>query len=195
MDDYWQALRNSILIPLCLFGLSMSFSCENDIKKVKELSNAEQLPVIHATDVETIYSDSAIVRLKITGPELKEFEETEEREAFIEFPKGMKAVFYNKSGRIESSLEAEYAVFWKKIKQFEARTNVVVKNFTEKQELYTEQLFWDQEEEKIWSDKFVKIITEKGPTYGEEGFESDHNFTRFRILKSRGQMEVEEKKQ
>ena len=184
-----------MVIPLCLFGLSLLFSCENDIKKVKELTNVEQLPVIHATDVETIYSDSAVVRLKITGPELKEFEETEEREAFIEFPKGMKAVFYNKSGRIESSLEADYAVFWKKIKQFEARTNVVVKNFTEKQELYTEQLFWDQEEEKIWSDKFVKIITEKGPTYGEEGFESDHNFTRFRILKSRGQMEVEEKKQ
>lgn len=191
MDHYCQFLRKSI-VTLSLLSLAMLFSCENDIEKVKELTNAEQLPVIHATGIETIYSDSAVVRLKITGPELKEFNETEDREAYIEFPQGLKAIFYNKSGRIESSLEAEYAIYLKKIKQFEAKTNVVVKNFAEKQELYTEQLFWDEEEEKIWSDKFVKIITENGPTYGEEGFESDQNFSKFRIRKSRGQMKVED---
>jgi len=192
MDDYWQSLRNSIVIPIIL-GLAMLFSCENDIKKVPGLPRAEQLPVIQTTGFQTIYSDSAVVRLKITGPELKEFAATDDREAFIEFTKGLKALFYNKSGGIESSLEAEYAIFWKKIEQFEARTNVIVKNFAEQQELYTEELFWDREEEKIWSDKFVKIITEKGPTYGDDGFESDQNFTKFRIKKSRGQMTVEEK--
>jgi len=191
MDDYFQPWRNKIALPFIL-GLAVFFSCENDIKKVKELTNAKELPVIHATGIETIYSDSAIVRLKITAPELKEFAEAEERDPYIEFPQGLKAVFYNKSGRIESSLEAEYAVYTKKTKQFEASTNVVVKNFSEQQELYTEQLFWDQQSEKIWSDKFVKIITENGPTYGEEGFESDHNFTKFRIKKSRGQMTVED---
>ena len=193
MDDNSQPLRKSIIIPI-IMGMVMLFSCENDIKKVKELTNAEELPVIHATDIETIYSDSAIVRLKITGPELKEFAETEDREAYIEFPQGLQAIFYNKSASVESSLDAEYAVFWKKKKQFEARTNVVVRNFTENQELFTEELFWDQEEKRIWSDKFVKIITEKGPTYGEEGFESDENFTKFRIKKSRGRMTVDEEK-
>ena len=191
MDDYFKIIRKSI-IALQVLSVVMLFSCENDIKKVEELTNAELLPAIHAKGFETIYSDSAVVRLKITGPELKEFNETEDREAHIEFPQGLKAVFYNKGAIIESSLEAEYAVFWKKIKQFEARSNVVVKNFSEKQELYTEQLFWDQEEGKIWSEKFVKIITENGPTYGEEGFESDENFTKFRIKKSSGQMTVEE---
>ncbi len=193
MDDNSQPLRKSIIIPI-IMGVVMLFSCENDIKKVKELTNAEELPVIHATDIETIYSDSAIVRLKITGPELKEFAETEDREAYIEFPQGLQAIFYNKSASVESSLDAEYAVFWKKKKQFEARTNVVVRNFTENQELFTEELFWDQEEKRIWSDKFVKIITEKGPTYGEDGFESDENFTKFRIKKSRGRMTVDEEK-
>ncbi len=192
MDDYWQSLRNSIVIPIIL-GLAMLFSCENDIKKVKELTNAEQLPVIHAFEIKTFYSDSAVVRLKITSPELKEYAETEDREAFIEFPQGLQAIFYNKSERVESSLEAEYAIYWKKIELFEAKTNVVVKNFAEEQELFTEQLFWDKEQEKIWSDKFVKIITDKGSTYGEDGFESDQNFTKFRIKKSRGQMTVEDK--
>ncbi len=191
MDDYWKPLRKSIVILISV-SMTMLFSCENDISKIK-VSNAEELPIIQSNGIQTVYSDSAVVRLKITGPELKEFAETDDKEAYIEFPKGLKATFYNQSGRIESSLEAEYAIFWKKVKQFEARTNVVVKNFSEKQELFTEQLFWDQDEEKIWSDKFVKIITENGPTYGEEGFESDQNFAKFRIKKSRGQMTVEDK--
>lgn len=191
MDDYWKPLRKSIVILISM-SMTMLFSCENDISKIK-VSNAEELPIIQSNGIQTVYSDSAVVRLKITGPELKEFAETDDKEAYIEFPKGLKATFYNQSGRIESSLEAEYAIFWKKVKQFEARTNVVVKNFSEKQELFTEQLFWDQDEEKIWSDKFVKIITENGPTYGEEGFESDQNFAKFRIKKSRGQMTVEDK--
>ena len=191
MDDYWRSRRTSI-VALTLVGLAILFSCDNDITKVEKFPDAEQLPIIHTTGFQTIYSDSAVVRIKITGPELKEFEETDDREAFIEFPQGIQALFYNQSGKPVSSLDAEYAIFWKKIEQFEARTNVVVKNFEEKQELYTEELFWDKEEEKIWSDKFVKIITEKGPTYGEDGFESDQNFTKFRIKKSRGQMRVEE---
>ncbi len=191
MDDYWQHLRKSIAI-LTFLSIAMLFSCENDISKIK-VSNAEELPIIQSIGIQTVYSDSAVVRLKITGPELKEFAETDEKEAYIEFPKGLRADFFNQSGRIESSLEAEYAIFWKKIEQFEASTNVIVKNFTEKQELYTEQLFWDKNEEKIWSDKFVKIITENGPTYGEEGFESDQNFSKFRIKKSSGQMTVEDK--
>lgn len=192
MDDYWQSFKNSIVVLISL-SLAMLFSCKNDIKTFEGFHNLEELPAIHATGIQTIYSDSAVVRVKITGPELKEFAETEDKEAYIEFPQGLKATFYNKSGGIASSLEAEYAIFWKKIEQFEAKTNVVVKNFDEKQELYTEQLFWDRESEKIWSDKFVKIITEKGPTYGEEGFESDQNFTKFRIRKASGQMTVEEK--
>lgn len=191
MKYYWRFLMKSIG-ALSFLSLSILFSCENDIKKVGELANVELLPVIHATGIETIYSDSAIVQFKITAPELKEFNETEDREAYMEFPQGLKVVFYDNNGRINSSLQAEYAIYWKKSKLHEARTNVAVKNFDEKQELYTEQLFWDQEEEKIWSDKFVKIITENGPTYGEEGFESDQNFTKFRIRKSRGQMTVED---
>ncbi len=75
MDDYWHTLRNSIVILIGL-SLTMLFSCENDIKKVPEFPNAEELPAIHATGIQTVYSDSAVVRLKITGPELKEFVET-----------------------------------------------------------------------------------------------------------------------
>lgn len=192
-DDYHRQNYLSIAFPI-LLGLAMLFSCENDINKVRELTNAEQLPAVHAEGVTTIYSDSAVVRLKINAPELMEFSETEDRAPYIEFPQGLKATFYNKSGGIESTMEAAYAIFDKKEEVFEARNNVIVKNFAEKQELYAEYLIWDKKKEEISSDRFVKIITEDGVTYGENGFVSDQNFTDFRILNSKGTLEVEEEK-
>ncbi|MBT3243581.1 MAG: LPS export ABC transporter periplasmic protein LptC [Bacteroidetes bacterium] len=194
MKDNCQTLLKSISIPV-LLGLAMLFSCENDISEVRELTDAEDLPAIHATNIETIYSDSSIVRLKITAPELLEFTEKEDRPAYIEFPKGLHAVFYSQAQVIESTMDAEYAIFHHKTEKFEARRNVVVKNHAEKQELYTELLYWNKEKEQIWTDKFVKIIQPDGlPIYGDEGFEADQNFTRYRIMKSRGSLEVEEEK-
>ena len=191
MDDNHRFVIKSIAIPLIL-GLAMLFSCENDIAKVRELTDAEDLPAVHATNIVTIYSDSAVVRLRINAPELMEFAETEDHPPIIEFPKGLKAVFYNKGQQIESTLEAGYAIYDKKEEVFTARDNVVVKNFAEEQELYAEYLLWDKEKEIISSDKFVKIVTEDGVTYGEDGFISDHNFTNFRILNSRGTLKVED---
>ncbi len=191
MDDCHRLYSKSIIIPVIL-GLAVLFSCENDIAKVRELTHVETLPAVSAIDIVTIYSDSAVVRLKITAPELLEFAESEDQSPRIEFPKGLKAVFYNKGQEEESTLEAEYAIYDKKEKVFRARNNVIVKNFAKKQELYAEYLLWNEEEKTISSDRFVKIVTEDGINYGEDGFISDENFTNFRILNSRGTLEVED---
>lgn len=193
MDD--QPIRNiRSIVFLILLGTAVLFSCENDISKVRELTGAEELPAVHAQGITMIYSDSSVVRLEIAAPELMEFAETPDRPPYIEFPRGLTATFYNKGREIESTMEASYAIYDKKKKIFTARYNVIVKNFAEKQELYAEYLLWDEELEQISSNKFVKIITEDGITYGENGFVSDQNFTNFRILKSRGTLEVEEEK-
>lgn len=193
MDDYYQPNFKSIAFPI-LLGLAMLFSCENDISRVRELTNAADLPAVHAEGITTIYSDSSVVRLQIKAPELMEYTETEERTPYIEFPQGLQATFFNQAREIESTMEADYAIYDKKEKIFKARYNVVVKNFAENQELYAEYLLWDEAKEEISSDKFVKIITEDGITYGENGFISDQNFTNFRIFKSKGTLEVEEEK-
>lgn len=190
MDEYHRPGIRSIAIPI-IVGLAMLFSCENDISKVRDLTDDEILPAVHAMNIEMIYSDSAVVRLIITTPELLEFTENDEQSATIKFPQGLTVVFYNKGQQIESSLKAEYAIYDKKEKVFRARDNVVVKNFTEKQELYAEFLIWDEEAKTISSDKFVKIISKDGVTYGD-GFISDENFSNFRIKNSRGILKVKD---
>lgn len=179
------------VIPL-IMGMTLIFSCGNDIEKVTKLDNPDTLPAAHATDVEIIVSDSAFVRIKIVSPELKEFPVVDSLEPKTEFPRGLVATFYNKSLRVESTLVAGYAIYHTKRKLFEASKDVVIRNFTQDQELHTDRLWWDEINMKIWSDQAVTIITPNGTTFGDSGFESDQNFTKYSIRRSHGQMKVKE---
>ena len=180
-----------MVIPLIL-GMTLIYSCGNDIEKINKLDNPDTIPAAHATDVEIIVSDSAFVRIKIVSPDLKEFPVVDSLEPKTEFPRGLVATFYDKSMKVESTLTAGYAIYHTKRKLFEASKDVVIKNFTEDQELHTNLLWWDETHEKIWSDQAITIITPSGTTYGDSGFESDQNFTKYDIRKSHGQMKVKD---
>jgi len=173
-------------------GMTLICSCGNDIEKINKLDNPDTIPAAHATDVEIIVSDSAFVRIKIVSPELKDFQVADSLDPKTEFPQGLVATFYNKSLQVESTLVAGYAIYHTKRKLFEASKDVVIKNFTQDQELHTDQLWWDEINEKIWSEQAVTIITPSGTTYGDSGFESDQNFTKYSIRRSHGQMKVKE---
>jgi LPS export ABC transporter protein LptC len=173
-------------------GMTLIFSCRNEIEKVTPLGNTDTIPAAHATDVEIIVSDSTFVRIRIVSPELKEFPVADSLEPKTEFPRGLVATFYNKAMQVESTLTAGYAIYHTKRKLFEASRNVVIKNFSQEQELHTELLWWDEANEKIWSDQPVTIITSGGTTNGDAGFESDQNFSRYSIRRSHGQMKVKE---
>lgn len=179
------------VIPL-MMGMTLIFSCRNDIEKINRLDNPDTVPSNHITDAEIIVSDSFLVRIKIVAPEMKEFPVADSLEPKTEFPRGLVATFYDKTMQVESTLAAGYALYHTKQKLFEASKDVVIKNFTQDQELHTSLLWWDEVNEKIWSDQAVTIITESGTTYGDSGFESDQSFTKYRILRSHGQMKVKD---
>lgn len=184
--------RSAVRVIPILMGMTLIFSCRNDIEKISKLDNTDTIPAAHATDVEIIVSDSFFTRIKIVSPELKEFPVADSLEPKTEFPRGLVATFYNKSMQVESTLTAGYAIYHINRKLFEASKDVVIKNFTQDQELHTNLLWWDENNEKIWSDQPVTIITSSGTTYGDSGFESDQNFTKYSILRSHGQMKVKE---
>jgi LPS export ABC transporter protein LptC len=172
--------------------MALVFSCRTDIERVTPLGNTDTLPSAHATGVEITVSDSGFVRVIIRAPELKEFPVADSLEPKTEFPQGLQATFYNKGRQIESTLDAGYALYHTRRKLFEASLNVVIKNYTQDQELKTDSLWWDEVNEKIWSNTAISITTSSGTTYGDSGFESDQNFSKYSIRRSHGQMRVKE---
>ncbi len=103
-------------------------------------------------------------------------------------PSGLHLQFYSDSMKVQSDLTAGYGISYDKSDQMIARNNVVVNNiYGEK--LETEELIWDQNTEKISSEKFVKITTRDEIIFGD-GFESNDDLSNYKIKKIRGTLQV-----
>lgn len=160
-------------------------SCENDLEKVKLLSEHKIPPVETATGIRILYSDSAKVQVEIIAKELNRYE-TEN--PYIEMPKGLIANFFDDSLNIKSRLTADYGIRYEREQKMEAKKNVVVVN--EKGEtLNTEHLIWDERTEKLKSDVFVKITT-KGEIIMGTGFEANQDFSKYKIFNIKGTIPI-----
>jgi LPS export ABC transporter protein LptC len=174
------------LIPAA-FIVAVLSSCENDLNEVKKLGNDVKIPISSTKNVEMLYSDSARLRAKIMAPIRDTYMGND---GYIEFPKGVKIEFYDLKSRVESKMRANYAVSYNKDERMEARNNVVVES-TNGDKLETEHLIWDQREDRIYSNVFTRITSPDRVIYGD-GFESNQDFSKYRILKVKGIIDLKE---
>ncbi len=181
------SIKNTIVFLTLVFIISFLSSCENDIEKIK-LVTQKSLPSESAKEIEIIYSDSALVRARIKAPKMDHFV-TEN--PYREMAKGIDAVFFDSKMKVQSKLTANYAISYEQKKTMEARGNVVVVN-EKGDQLNTEHLIWDQVKAKIYSKEFVKITTADEIIYGN-GFEADQNFRKYKIFNIKGMISLNKK--
>jgi len=160
----------------CMFFL---WACGNDIREIKKVTRSTNVKVETATDVVILYSDSAVVKVRITSPTLKRY--TELKETYDEFPDGLIVEFLDEKQRVKSWLEADFAIRKDNDKKIYIEKNVVLYNKRD-DKLMTEELIWDEAAEEIYTNKFVKITQPSvGDTSFGNGFKADQEFTRFEI--------------
>jgi LPS export ABC transporter protein LptC len=174
-------------LALILTSTFLISSCQKDAEKVKKVNKMiTSLGVERATDVAINYTDSGVLKAKLYSPLMERYPQS--AEPYMEMKKGVKGYFYNRNGEIESSLTANYAISYENRKIIEVRNNVKVKNIRA-EELETEKLIWDQRRELIYTDNFIKVKTPDEILYGT-GFESNQNFTRYRIKNLKGRVSI-----
>lgn len=175
-----------------LILFSFFASCKNDIETVNLITANNKAPNETGKNVEIIYSDSAKIKVKITGPVLEHYSKDT---AYVLFPKGVHTLFYDDSAKVKTELTAKYAIRYENLGRMEARNDVVLVN--EKGErLNTEKLTWDEQKKLIYTDAFVKIKTADEIIYGD-GLESNEDFTKYKIKNIKGTLGLteEQKKQ
>ena len=163
-------------------------SCKNDVKTVLSLDVVDTLPEMTARDIEILYSEKARVQIKLISPLL--VSKTEE-EPLLLFPKGFTVFFYDSAMNLQSTIKAEYGISYEKKKLMEARNNVVVENLEKKEKLNTEELFWDRDKGRIYSNKFVRI-TSGGQVYTGDGLTSYQPFDELEVKNPKGLIEITE---
>ena len=165
-----------------LFFLFIFFySCANDPSLVKDFVPIEQLPIEEIEEAEILHTEGGILKVKVVSSDIKRFKEGQP--ALI-FSNGIKVIFYNDSGFISSTLEAQSAEIDEIRNIMKAYNNVSLTSI-EGEKIESEELIWDEKRNKIYTDKEVLISTQKEMIQGE-GFESNPDFSEYSISKIHG---------
>ncbi|MDB4534035.1 LPS export ABC transporter periplasmic protein LptC [Vicingaceae bacterium] len=177
------------IIPV-LFAFGILCSCENDVDEIASLTKKEKNPISVGKNVGLIYSEESNVKIKITAPLMEEYGTDENK--YMEMTEGIKVLFYDSLMQITSTLTSNYAIRRVSDGVMEAKDDVVVVN-DKGEVLNTEHLIWDKDSAKIYSDEFVKISTADEVIVGE-GMEANQDFTKWKIHKIKGVINVKEEK-
>ena len=174
-------MRN-LLFTYLFFLISLGCSENKDLDEYKQYEG----PAMEVENVETLYSDSAIVRIKLQADKQLEFENGNR-----EFPEGVYIEFYEKDGQVSSTITANQGYYNKKEDKYTATGNVIVKSMLKNEELRTEELHWEPAKQEINTEKYVEIETENDIFMGN-GLTAKQDFSDWRILKPTGTITIEE---
>ena len=165
---------------LFLFFLVVLFSCTNDPKLVQEFVSDKQ-PIEEIKGAELLHTENGKVKVRMVASRIERFQYIEPSLIFSDH---LEVYFYSDSSQLQSTLMADYASIDEGKKIMLAQNNVILISSDDKK-LETDELIWDENKNKIYTDKKVKITTGKEVIYGE-GFTSTPDFKKYSITKING---------
>ena len=125
------------------------FSCEDNFQEIKKINSKSLLPVGITENLKLIYTDSAKVKAILYSSLNKDF--TNKIFPYSEFPNGIKISFFDKENN-ETIVTSDYAIIYNKTNIVDMRGNVIINNY-DGSELKTDQLFWDPEQEWLFTEE------------------------------------------
>lgn len=178
-------LKYKILyITVAAFATVMCFlsSCSSNADVVTLNQDKKKVPTLTTLDVSTIVSDSGVTRYRVESPEWLMFDKADT--VYWDFPKGIRLEKFDEQMKVDAELQSKYAIYYKDLKLWDLRDSVVALNL-EGEKFECEQLFWNQETEKVYSDGKIRI-TQQDKIIDGMGFESNQSLTKYTILKPVG---------
>jgi LPS export ABC transporter protein LptC len=143
---------------------------------------------LHATDVNTLISDSGIVRYRIKAQTWQVYDRADT--PYWEFPDGIYLERFGANLESDANIEADYAFYDETAQRWKLVGNVKALNL-EGETFETPLLFWDQKTESVYSDSSIVITRETSVIKGI-GFRSNQSMTKYTILRPTGVFPMEE---
>src|SRR4249919_2865921 len=173
------------IIAALFWGCIFLQACVNDEKEVKEFFQ-RKLGVDEAHNIESYLSQGGKMKARLRSPLMYRYQDTLPR---VEFPKTLHVDFYNDSTKIESQLNAMYGRYLEGKNKVFLRDSVVVFNMKSHDTLHCKELWWDQNTQKFYTDKEVRVHTPTRIIYGV-GLEAAQDFSKYDIMQVTGTIMV-----
>ena len=163
-------------------------SCSDKPEKVEAITDRTRTPSLRATEVSTVVSDSGVTRYRINTPEWLVYDKAEV--PYWEFPEGIHLEKFDTRLNVDAEIQSNYAIYYDKKRLWDLRDSVKAVNL-EGEQFECNQLFWDENLEKVYSDDSIKI-TQKDKIIIGYGFESNQSLTKYVIRRPVGIFPLEE---
>ncbi len=178
---FYHVKKKAASLCVCCFFL---WGCENDINEIKALTD-KKISVEEGIKIESYLSQQGKVKAKLTAPVMKRFLTDT---PYVEFPKSLHVDFYNDTLRVESQLDALYGKYKESEHKVLLKDSVVIFNI-KGDTLHCRELWWDQQSQKFYTDKPVRINQPDKIIYGK-GLEAAQNFSWWVIKSATGPVKV-----
>ncbi len=147
------------------------------------------LPMMHTEDVSTLISDSGITRYRLTA-KIWDIYVDSVPEPYWYFPAKINVEKFDSLFNVEGSLSADTAYNYQKQKLWKIVGNVKVVNLAG-EKFETSELFWNQREGTIYTDKFVRI-ERRGEKHEGYGLRSNEMMSNWQIVNHSGEFDIPE---
>lgn len=164
--------------------------CSRGIKKADSI-DISQAPVQVVGDMFVVQTDKGKMQMRMESPRMERYQnDSLEWELFSE---GFAAYAYTEDGLLETEIKADEARHTKpksgkSPETWTAYGNVTVKNLIKQETMETDTLYWDRDNERIYTDCYVQIVSPSGfmQGYGMESDQRARNSVLYREFNSYG---------
>ncbi|OEK06986.1 LPS export ABC transporter periplasmic protein LptC [Roseivirga misakiensis] len=176
------------LITYCFIAIVFTLvaGCSQDDAKLSEMEEYTG-PSFESENVVIKLTEATVVKVIMKGKKQLQFQNGD-----IEFPEGLEVTFFDENGEKTTILTAQKGFKSATDNLYRANGDVVVRNLIKEETLRTEELFWNPETKKIFTDKFVTVqtLTDIIPA---EGLTAPQDFSTYQFIKPKnGEFQFED---
>ena len=164
------------MLAITVVVASIVVSCKSKIKEADKI-NMDETPMQTVREMFAVNTKNGLVTMRMEAPLMQHFETDSTSEDV--FPEGLEVYGYNEEGLLETvivSNEASHLTGKKgdRTEKWSAFGKVVIHNVINLETMETDTIYWDQQNNEIYTDCYVKMYSPDGFMQGYGMRTDDH---------------------
>ncbi len=182
--------KSMIIACWAVIMLLLFSACSGGKKKLgAAITDRDSLPVLDTRGITMLISDSGITRYRIKTDLWLIYDR--KSPSYWAFEKGLYLEKFDSLFHVEASVKSDTAYYFDKQRLWKLKGHVLIKNL-KGEKFRTELLYWDENSQKVYSDKSIRIEQSDRIITGK-GFESNQQMTIYTIHKPEGVFYVKDR--
>ena len=183
---FFGKMRRLTIIHYTLYIIHFTFfACEEP--KTTKIMKAFTGPIEEINDVKMLYSEQAIVKVKMTTAQQLRYTSDDRK-----YPQTVNIVFYGPTGEEVTTLRSDSGKYSRATDLYTVMGNVVVINKVKQEKMTTALLNWNPNTKKIYTDKPVTVLSKlTGERLTGIGLDATQDFSQYSMRKPTGVFNVQ----